>query len=161
MSRLSGGEEGRGGKSNQGKVLIVEDEVIIRIFVGRALMKMGYEVEYAKDGVEAIGLYKRALKGSKPFDVVIMDLIFHFGIGGKETIRKLFSIDPKVKGIICSGFLYDPAMSEYKEYGFRDVLSKPYSIKDISETIRKVIDEKLYISKLVQKSTKKLSQNEE
>jgi DNA-binding NtrC family response regulator len=141
MSRLNGGEEGRGGKSNQGKVLIVEDEVIIRISAGQALMRMGYEMEYAKDGVEAIGLYKRALKGSKPFDVVIMDLIFPDGNGERETIKKLIEIDPGVKAIVSRGYLNDPVMAEYTKYGFRGVLSKPYSIEILAETIHKVINE--------------------
>ena len=47
MSRLNREKEGRDGKSNRGKVLIVDDEAIIRISTGRALTRMGYEVEYA------------------------------------------------------------------------------------------------------------------
>lgn len=137
-------------KANRRRVLIMDDEAIIRKSAGKVLMKMGYEIEYATDGVEAIEIYTRARQENRAFDVVVVDLTIWGGIegkdrggmGGKETIKRLINIDPEVKAIISSGYSNDPIMSEYKEYGFRGVLFKPYTIEELSEIVHKVIDEK-------------------
>ncbi|MGE5443163.1 MAG: ATP-binding protein, partial [Ignavibacteriales bacterium] len=123
----------------KGRVLIMDDEGIIRKSVGRALMRMEYEVEYAKDGVEALEIYTRAREENRPFDLVIMDLTIPGGMGGKEAIKRLTDIDPDVRAIVSSGYSNDPVMSEYKDYGFRGVVSKPYTIEDLAETLHKVL----------------------
>jgi DNA-binding NarL/FixJ family response regulator len=63
-------------------------------------------------------------------------------MGGKEAVRKLLAIDPGVKAIVSSGYSSDPIMAEYREHGFRGVVAKPYTIKTLSETVRKIISEK-------------------
>ncbi len=126
----------------KGRVLIMDDEAIIRRSAGRALERIGYDVEYASDGAEAIKLYIRAKEANKRFDAVIMDLTVPGGMGGKEAIEKLISIDPEVKAIVSSGYSNDSVMSEFMGYGFRGVLSKPYTIEELSDILRKVIEEK-------------------
>jgi two-component system cell cycle sensor histidine kinase/response regulator CckA len=71
-----------------------------------------------------------------------LDLTIPGGMGGKETIKGLLEIDPQVKAIVSSGYSSDPVISEYKDYGFRGVVSKPYSIEQLAETLHKVINEK-------------------
>lgn len=79
----------REGRMNgKGRVLIMDDEALVRLSTGRALNDMGYEVEYARDGNEAIETYRRAKDGNKPFDVVVMDLTIPGGMGGKEAIER-------------------------------------------------------------------------
>ncbi|MGE5445999.1 MAG: PAS domain S-box protein, partial [Ignavibacteriales bacterium] len=124
----------------KGRVLIMDDEAIIRTAAGRALMRMGYEVGYAKGGEEALEIYKRAKDENKPFDVVIMDLTIPGGMGGKEAIKRLKDIDPDVKAIVSSGYSTDPIMSDYKQYGLRGVVSKPYSIEELAQTLHKVMN---------------------
>jgi PAS domain S-box-containing protein len=131
-------------RSEKGRVLIMDDEGIIRNAAGRALVRIGYEVEYAKDGAEAIELYTRAKDENRPFDVVIMDLTVPGGMGGKEAIEKLISIDPDVRAIVSSGYSNDSVMSEYRRYGFKGVLSKPYSIGELTDTLHKVMEEMVY-----------------
>ncbi|MER3445536.1 MAG: hypothetical protein C4291_01275 [Candidatus Dadabacteria bacterium] len=128
--------------SGKGKILIMDDERIIRTAAGRALSRIGYEVECASDGAEAIRLYRKAKEINKPFDVVIIDLTVPGGIGGKEAIEKLISIDPEIKAIVSSGYSNDSVMSEFRRYGFRGVLPKPYTIEELTDTLRKVIEEK-------------------
>ncbi|MGE5444839.1 MAG: ATP-binding protein, partial [Ignavibacteriales bacterium] len=125
---------------SRARVLIMDDEAIIRKSVGRALMRMGYEVEYAKDGEETVEIYTRAREENKPFDLVIMDLTIPGGIGGREAIAKLMEIDPDVRAVVSSGYSNDPVMSEPRRYGFRGVVSKPYSIEELTETIHKVMN---------------------
>ncbi len=117
-----------------GRVLIMDDDVFVRDSLGEMLIEIGYVVEHAVDGREAIDTYKNAMASENPFDAIIMDLTIPGGMGGTEAIRELIEIDPNVKAIVSSGYSYDPIMSNYSEYGFRAVLAKPY--KDMSELNR-------------------------
>src|SRR5579885_1134583 len=127
-------------KVSKGKVLIMDDEAIIRIAVGRALMRMGYDVEYATDGEEAIELYTKAREENRAFDLVIMDLTVPGGMGGREAIKRLRDIDPDVRAVVSSGYSDDPVMGEFKKYGFRGVVAKPYDIGELIEILNKVVD---------------------
>lgn len=124
--------------NGQGKILLMDDEASIRDATGEMLVEVGYEVALAADGAEAINLYCEALKLGLPFDVVITDLTIPGGIGGKELIATLLTIDPKVKAIISSGYSNDPVMADYREYGFGDLVTKPYKIEELHEKIHKL-----------------------
>jgi DNA-binding NarL/FixJ family response regulator len=80
------------------------------------------------------------MNSGNPFDVVILDLTVPGGMGGRETIQRLIEIDPGVKAIVSSGYANDPIMADYLSYGFSGVASKPYTIKEISEILNKMID---------------------
>jgi PAS domain S-box-containing protein len=123
----------------KGRILIMDDEETLRNFVARMLKKAGYEVSAASDGVEAVELYEQAEKSGEAFDVVIMDLTIPGGAGGKETIQRLLKIYPDSKAIVSSGYSDDPIMSNYKDYGFKAVVEKPYSINELTRTIEDVI----------------------
>ncbi len=126
--------------AGEGRILIMDDEEIIRESVGELLTINGFKVEFAKDGVEAIEHYKKALKTAHPFNVVVLDLTIRGGIGGKETVKKLHEIDPDVKAIVSSGFSSDPVMANFKEYGFRDVFNKASDSPDnLCRILNKVI----------------------
>jgi CheY-like chemotaxis protein len=102
---------------------------------------LGCEVEFAKDGAKTIELYKKAKESAQPFEAIIMDLTIPGGMGGKETIQELIKIDPETKAIVSSGYSNDPVMSDYRKYGFRGVVAKPYKIKELGEILYKVITE--------------------
>jgi PAS domain S-box-containing protein len=119
-----------------GRVLVVDDEEMVRAVACKILNKIGYEAEFAKDGGEAIEMYKKAMEARAPYDIVIMDLTIPGGMGGKEAMVKLLELDPKVKAVVSSGYSNDPIMAEYRTYGFSGVVAKPYTIKEISEALR-------------------------
>jgi two-component system cell cycle sensor histidine kinase/response regulator CckA len=121
------------------KILIMDDEEIIRDVAGEMLRHFGYEVEFAEDGTEALEKYANAMKSGISFDAVIMDLTIPGGMGGKETVIKLIEIDPDVKAIISSGYSNDPVMSNFREYGFAGIVMKPYQISELSEQVRNVL----------------------
>jgi len=123
----------------EGKILLMDDEDIIRQVMGRVLKHLGYEVQLAKDGAEMIEMYKKAKESSQPFHAVIMDLTISGEMGGKEAIEGLIKIDPKVKAIVSSGYSNDPIMTDYRKYGFSAAVAKPYGIKELSEILHKVI----------------------
>ncbi len=130
--------------TGSGKVLIMDDEELVRDSLGQLLISIGYAVEFAEDGREAIDSYKNAMSSDHPFDAVIMDLTIPGGMGGKEAIRELVKIDPNVKAIVSSGYSNDPIMSNYREYGFSAVLTKPYKdIQELNRILNNMIDSKV------------------
>ena len=124
-----------------GRVLIMDDNIIIRKAAGRVLSRMGHEVQYAANGEEAIALYKKAQESQRAFDVVILDLAIPGGMGGKEVIEQLLSIDTHVKAIVSSGYTNDPMVLEYEKHGFRGVIAKPYGMKELTAALRMVLGE--------------------
>ena len=125
-----------GGK---GKILVMDDEEIVREVLGAMLVSIGYGVEYATNGEEAVELYRVAKGSGAPFDAVILDLTIPGGMGGKKAMQGLLKIDPGVKAIVSSGYSNDPVMADFREYGFSGVAAKPYKIKQLSETLHNVI----------------------
>ncbi len=125
--------------TGKGRILVMDDESIIREVSCGMLQSIGYECELASDGAEAIELYKKAGNTGKPFDAVIMDLTIPGGMGGKETVEKLLEIDPDVKAIVSSGYSNDPVMAEFKKYGFKNAVAKPYRILELGKVLNKVI----------------------
>ncbi len=127
--------------AGEGKILLMDDEEMVRDVAGRILEHLGYEVEFAKDGAEAIELYKKAKESGQPFDGAIIDLTIPGGMGGQETIKKLIEIDPNVKAIVSSGYSTDSIMANFRQYGFSGVVTKPYKVEDLGKTLNKVITE--------------------
>jgi len=122
-----------------GKVLVMDDEEIIRELVGEILNRFGYETVFASDGAQAIEIYKDAKTTEEPFDAVIIDLTIPGGMGGKEAIQKLVEYDPKIKAIVSSGYSNDPIMANFREFGFSGVIAKPYRIEELGRTVHNVI----------------------
>lgn len=123
-----------------GTVLVMDDEEIVREVSGEMLRALGYSVEFAKNGAEAIALYQAAFEAKRPFAVVIMDLTIPGGMGGKEAVQELRILDPKVRAIVSSGYSNDPIMADYPAYGFKGVIVKPYDIANFSKTLSEVMN---------------------
>ena len=120
------------------RVLVMDDEEMLRTLAQKMLERLGYEVKTVSDGVEAIDAYDRQKDSSEPFDSAILDLTIKGGMGGEQTIRELLKIDPHIKAIVCSGYFNDPVMSNFQEYGFKGALSKPYDKKKLKEALEKL-----------------------
>jgi PAS domain S-box-containing protein len=127
--------------AGKGKVLIMDDEEIIRLVAGNMLGHVGYRVSLAKNGEEAIGSYRKEMEGGEPFDAVILDLTVRGGMGGEETIARLREIDPAVKAIVSSGYARDPVMRDFRSYGFSAVLPKPYKIQELFDALQTALSE--------------------
>lgn len=123
----------------KGRVMIVDDEEMIRSVAQEMLEHLGYEVEGARDGSEAIKLYRKSMEANKPFAAVVMDLTIPGGMGGKETINELVRIDPSVKAIVSSGYSNDPIMAQFQSYGFKGVVRKPYDMEELTRVLGRLI----------------------
>ena len=126
----------------KGKVLIMDDDEVIRSAIGNLLLNIGYEVEVCGDGWEVLRVYEKALKEKSPFDAVVLDVIVSDGLGGKKTMQKLLDIDPEVKGVVSSGFSGEINLGEYQKYGFINVIEKPYKIEKLDEILVQIIGKK-------------------
>jgi two-component system, cell cycle sensor histidine kinase and response regulator CckA len=125
-----------------GRILVMDDEGSLRKIVGRMLDKLGYESEFAKDGAEAIGMYKAAMESGMPYDAVILDLTIPGGMGGKEAINKLLEIDPGIKAIVSSGYSDDPILANFQKYGFKGMMPKPFESQSLSKALHEVLQVK-------------------
>lgn len=123
----------------KGRILVMDDEEIVRVIAKELLTELGYKVEFAGDGVATIEVYNKAKKSGNPFDAVILDLTIPGGMGGKETVKKLIEVDPNVKAIVSSGYSNDPIMSDCTKYGFLAVIAKPYRVNELSRILHKVV----------------------
>jgi PAS domain S-box-containing protein len=119
----------------QGRILVMDDEEMIRSVAKEMLTHIGFEVEVASEGAEAVERYEKARDSGEPFDAVILDLTVPGGMGGEETIEKLLRIDPGVTAIVSSGYFDSPIMSDCRKYGFSGMVTKPYDLGDLSEAL--------------------------
>ncbi|MBI5971277.1 MAG: PAS domain-containing protein [Deltaproteobacteria bacterium] len=124
----------------KGKVLVMDDEEVVRDVSGEMLNLMGYDAEFAADGKTAVEMYKKAFDSGAPFAAVVMDLTVPGGMGGKEAMEKLLEIDPQVKAVVSSGYSKDPIMSDFTKYGFSAVIAKPYRVADFSKVVKGVVE---------------------
>ena len=97
-------------------------------------------MEFGGEGAEAVELYRQAQELGEPVAAVIMDLSIPGGMGGMEAVQELLTIDPKTKAIVSSGNSTDPVMADFRKYGFRGVVAKPYRIRQLIDMLREVIE---------------------
>jgi CheY-like chemotaxis protein len=126
----------------KGKILLMDDEELIRNIAGDMLRAIDHEVESAENGTEAIEKYKAAMESGNPFDIVILDLTIRGGMGGKETIEQLVAVNPAIKAIVSSGFSDDSVVSNYHNYGFSARLTKPYKLEGLRDTLNSLLGNK-------------------
>jgi signal transduction histidine kinase/CheY-like chemotaxis protein len=123
---------------DSGKVLVMDDEEMIRSIADEMLTHLGFHVVLAKDGAESIDLYKKEMETDTSFDFVIMDLTVPGGMGGKEAIKKILQIEPKAKVIVSSGYSNDPIIANFIDYGFSGAIIKPFQLKNLQEVIHDI-----------------------
>jgi len=123
-----------------GRILVMDDDVPVREVAGMMLQLMGCCVEYAGDGIETLEAYRLAMDQERPFDAVLMDLTITGGMGGREAIGRLLEIDPEARVLVCSGFSNDPVMANHRDYGFRGMVAKPYSLEELAAALHQVLD---------------------
>jgi two-component system, cell cycle sensor histidine kinase and response regulator CckA len=120
------------------RVLLLEDELLIRRLSVQNLKKLDCEVVETAEGTETLRVYETALREGRPFDLVIMDLSIPGGMGGLQTMELLREIDPAVVAIVSSGYSDDPVMQRYLDFGFQARLPKPYRPEELRELVQQL-----------------------
>ena len=125
--------------SGSGRILVMDDEEVVRDIAQAMLEQLGYAVDCAKDGAEAVALYQEKQAAGTPYSAVIFDLTIPGGMGGQEAIGLLLKVDPAVRAVVSSGYSNDPVMANYREYGFSAVLKKPYRLQEMSTILQQCL----------------------
>ena len=122
-------------REDGGRILVVDDEPAIRDLTSDILTELGYEVELAASGPEALERY--AAEPGK-FEIVILDIIMP-GMNGLETFRRLREIDPNARVLLSSGYSPEGTASEALKNGAIGFVQKPYRVGDLSRAVRAAI----------------------
>ena len=135
----AGGRVEDPGSAGKLRVLVMDDEDMVRDMAMGMLSHLGFEARGARDGGEAIRMYREAEVAGSPFHLVIMDLTVPGKMGGKEACARLRGMYPEAKVIVCSGYSSDPVMSDHTAYGFLGMLGKPYRIEELQRVVMEVL----------------------
>jgi CheY-like chemotaxis protein len=119
------------------RVLVMDDEPLVREMVRRMLQGGGCDVVTAESGVQALDVCRRAAQEGRPFDVAILDLTLRGGMGGLEVFERLGEEYPGLPAILSSGY-GQPAV---ESVGRRPaaVLPKPYRSHELLACVRSVV----------------------
>ncbi len=113
------------------RVLIMDDDKIIRIVLMKMLAVLGYESMSTCDGKEAIEYFWEAYETDSPFDLLIFDLTVPDGMGGKQALSQLLKRAPEITAIASSGY----EDQDYLQAGFKASIKKPYLLAQLEQVI--------------------------
>ncbi|OQY32538.1 MAG: hypothetical protein B6241_10680 [Spirochaetaceae bacterium 4572_59] len=120
------------------KILVMDDEEMIRFLFSEILEKIGHVAETVSNGEEAVKKYKESMEKGNRFDIVILDLTIPGGMGGVETVKHILDMNSDAKVIACSGYSNNFVMADFLEYGFKGIISKPFTIEKVTEVINSI-----------------------
>ncbi len=121
------------------RILLLEDDLLVRELLRRVLESQRYEVHETGDGKDTLRIYQEALQAGRPYDLVILDLTIPDGMCGRETMMHLRRIDPQLLAIVSSGYRDDPVMKDCTAYGFASALPKPYQREALIQMVNSVL----------------------
>ena len=119
-------------------VLFVDDEKVIAETAEDLLELLGYKVLIARSGKEAIRKYD---EDKERIDLVILDMIMPDMSGG-EVYNRMKDINHKVKVLLSSGYSINGQATEILDRGCNGFIQKPFRMKELSQKLREVLDEK-------------------
>jgi signal transduction histidine kinase/CheY-like chemotaxis protein len=125
--------------AGSGRILVMDDEDIIRDVAAEILWHLGYDAVACCDGSEAVELYRQAIATKEPFAAVIMDLTIPGGMGGKEAAARILEIDPDALLIVSSGYSGDPVIANFRNFGFSGVVPKPFAAEGVARELKRLI----------------------
>ena len=117
------------------RILVVDDEDIIRSMTFELLTDLGYNVILAEDGEQGIDIYR---KKQQSIDLVILDMVMP-KLNGKECFYEMRAINPDVKVLLSSGFARNASINSLKYDGLYGFIKKPYNLSEISQILHKAI----------------------
>ncbi len=125
--------------SGKGRILVMDDDDGVLAIAEKFITYLGYDFQLARDGAEAVTMYAAARESGNPYNAVILDLTVPGGMSGKDCVARLRELDPGVRAILSSGYINDPVVINFHDYGFRDVITKPYRIDELGRILNRVL----------------------
>ncbi len=125
--------------NGSGRILLMDDEKMVRRIISDMLSHLGYQVDAAGEGLEAIRMYREAAESDQPYDVLIVDLTVPGGLGGQDVASILLPDYPDARIIVTSGYTNNPVLLNFADYGFCATIQKPYTIQQLSWSLHSVL----------------------
>ena len=122
-----------------GRILFMDDDPKICKLTGAMIASLDYTHDIARNGEEALQLYRRYLAVKRPYDAVLLDLTIIGGMGGEECFKRLLELDPDVRAIVTSGYDDDDMVRRFLEMGFVGYITKPYRVGDLGRVLKSVL----------------------
>lgn len=126
----------------QGRVLVMDDEEMVRYVAERVLRYLGYEAVLVPDGEQAVREYRRALDERRRYDVVVLDLTVPGGMGGRQALESLRAMDPKICAVVSSGYSNDDVIANHRQFGFTGAVIKPFTVDELGRILQAALQEK-------------------
>ncbi len=118
-------------RGGSGRILLVDDEEMLRQLGQKMLARLGYEVCLAANGLEALEIYRRE---GNAIDLVLLDMLMP-GMDGRDTLRALRELDAELRVVICSGFSTLDESWNVPDLAIDGLLHKPFQLRELAETI--------------------------
>ncbi len=116
------------------KVFVIDDDPVQRYIARELLLMMDYEVDVAGSGEEAVEYLQ-----SRSVDLVLLDMFFETGMGGRDIFDEIIKLHPRQKVIIVSGFSKSKDVEYIQEHGAGQYIRKPYSINELGRAIYRAL----------------------
>jgi len=130
---VSGNQDLRG----EARVLVVDDEEIVRRAARMTLERYGYSVMLAENGQQALDLVRQSPLG---FDVVLLDLTMPV-LSGEDTLREIRKVRPTLPVILSSGFNEVEALRRFQGKALNGFVQKPYTAVTLAQRVKAVLSE--------------------
>lgn len=122
-------------KNKKRKILLVEDEAVLREALQDWLTADGYDVETTESGEEALERIKK-----EEFGVIVLDLRLP-GLDGLRVFEEVKDVKPEIKGVIITAYPSNETLTKAKEIGLLDYLPKPFNVEDLEKIIGGALEE--------------------
>jgi CheY-like chemotaxis protein len=123
------------GRFDGTRVLLVEDDPLVRRSLERTLQSVGCEVGAVGNGDRALELFRDERAAGRSFDVVVTDLTMPGRNDGVQLLRQVRELDPDIPAVLSSGALHRHNTSSYREAGFQFVLRKPFGEPEVRRAL--------------------------
>ncbi len=118
------------------RILVVDDEEVVRTVIQRSLEHFGYEVDVALDGADAVSRYRH---DPSKYSLVILDMMMP-KMAGDEVYHRLSQIDQNVRVLLVSGYSSEGRAQAVLEAGALSFIQKPFAVEDLAREVRKCLD---------------------
>jgi len=128
-----------GPHKGSGRILLMDDDMVVRRAVGAMLQRLGYSCTATHDGDEAMEIFRKAREGGNPFIAIILDLTVPGKMGGKDAALQIRALDRNIPIFVSSGYADDPVLIDPREYGFTDIIRKPFVVSELAAMLARHI----------------------